>query len=95
MKGFRYPDFEFFALLPSSLKEVELHMTSKNLLALTHLNSLDTGMGGVMAMHSRLEQESGDESNHIQGRVLNKYGETNVRVIAHEWAESMEQRNSR
>ncbi|KAK9468991.1 hypothetical protein V1512DRAFT_258372 [Lipomyces arxii] len=30
LKGFRYPPFEFFALLPESLKQIELHMTSRN-----------------------------------------------------------------
>ncbi|KAK7208494.1 hypothetical protein BZA70DRAFT_273873 [Myxozyma melibiosi] len=97
MKGFRYPDYEFFALLPPSLKEVELHMTSKNLVALTHSNSLDTGMGGMLAMNSQIVpvDARAEENDGIQGRVLNKYGDTNVRVVAHEWAESMEQRIAR
>ncbi|KAK9450421.1 uncharacterized protein V1518DRAFT_413798 [Limtongia smithiae] len=87
LKGFRYPAYEFFARLPLSLREIELHMPLKNYMALTALNSLDTGMGSFLGMNFRNDLTS--------GKVVNKFGEANIRVIVQASNEPMQEQTDK
>ncbi|KAK9463763.1 uncharacterized protein V1516DRAFT_668643 [Lipomyces oligophaga] len=93
LKGFRYPAAEFFASIPPKLEEIELHMTPRNYIALAQSGGIDTGMWGLIGSNGLgtggygVQEDRNFRNGSEHGRMLNKYGDTKVRVVMHSWPE--------